>query len=116
MSVCNESRVSSDPPSVKSKVEVSESVEEEREEKRGSFDGWLDGAGFAVWSRLFRESRLDAEERVCTEMVCEEEVLVGEAGALLGDACLSSMMLVGEAGLMEREVSSKQWRLCFCQV
>ena len=56
-----------------------------------------------------RESRLDAVERVCTEMVCEEEVLAGEAGVLLGDACLSSMMLVGEAGLMEREEEEVMW-------
>lgn len=89
MLICKESRVSSDPV-VESKVEVSESVKEERGERRGSSDGGLNGAGFAVLSRLVRESRFDAEESVCTDMVCKEEVLAGEAGVLLGDVYLSS--------------------------
>jgi hypothetical protein len=42
--ICKESRVSSDPV-VESKVEVSETVEEDREDRRGSSDWGLDGAG-----------------------------------------------------------------------
>lgn len=91
--VCVGERVSSDPV-VESNEEVSEIVEgEEDREGMAAAGGGVDGAGLAF---VFVRLEVNAEENLCTDVVCGEELLAQGAGAAPD---LSSMLVVGEEGI-----------------